>query len=57
MNFMGRISYGMYINHVFMLLLTPWLLKQVGLSMPESLILRFAILTEKWGVHRKPTHH
>lgn len=35
--YLGKISYGMYVYHVFMQLLGPWLLSRVGLTLPEGL--------------------
>jgi peptidoglycan/LPS O-acetylase OafA/YrhL len=45
MRYLGKISYGMYVYHVFMLLLVPWLLRPLGLALPEQPVLRFLLLS------------
>ncbi len=65
LRYIGRISYGMYINHVFMLLFAPWLLRQIGLNMPGSLTAQFLIMTAfciataslTWHLFEKPLNN
>ena len=62
LRYLGRISYGMYVYHVFMLVLVPWVLGRCGLAMPANGALRFLLLaaatvavsTVSWYVIERP---
>lgn len=62
LRYLGKISYGMYIYHVFMLILVPAVLHKFGFPMPKSALPHFLLLSAatvvvasiSWHVVEKP---